>query len=105
VDHHRRPRLRFRQEAAALRDAPAHRQAHRCLGELVGRQRFRDRVGQLFVLRERRQPEHGRAGPQAGEVAFDPQDGASPGPHGLEQAVAQREAAVAWVEGGLADRQ
>ncbi len=100
VYHQRRSRPRFRQEAAALRDAPAYRQAHRGFGEPVGRQRPRDRIGQLFVLREGRQPEHGRTGPQAAEVAFDPEDGASPGPHGLEQPVAQCETPVARVQGG-----
>jgi hypothetical protein len=38
-------------------------------------------------------------------MAFDPEDGTSPDPHGLEQPVAQSETPVARVKGGFTHRQ
>ena len=47
VDHHRRVRLWFRQEAAAFRDAPAYGQADCGIGKDIGRQRLCDRIFQI----------------------------------------------------------
>src|SRR3712207_8950710 len=80
-------------------------QANCGISESISRQHPRDRIFQAFILRERGQPEHGRTSPQTAEVAFDPEDGASPDLHSLEQPVAQSEAPVAWVQGGFTHRQ
>src|SRR3712207_8113481 len=53
-------------------------QANCGISESISRQHPRDRIFQAFILRERGQPEHGRTSPQTAEVAFDPEDGASP---------------------------